>query len=62
MDMLFKNSRKRYIQGLKFNIDKGQYDVYMREDNSDKEWEYVCDVDTEHMISNFKNGIWIEVK
>lgn len=62
MNVIFKNRVKGYIYGLKINIDKEQYDVYMREDNSDDDWEYVCEVDMEKMISNFKSGVWIEVK
>lgn len=62
MDVLFKNRIKGYIQGLKFNNILGVYEVYMKEDKSNEEWEYVCDVDMEQMISNFKNGVWTEVK
>lgn len=62
MDIVFKNCVAEYIQGLKFNNDLGRYEVYTRLDNSNEDWEYVCTVDTEQMISNFKNGVWIEVK
>lgn len=61
MDIIFKNRVMEYTGGLKFNTNVGKYEVFMREDN-EEEWEYVCVVDTEQMISNFKNGVWIEVK